>query len=123
MCYAPWGGQSWPQPPFQAAGPAEGRLRAKLPAPQTSYWTMYRSSAIGPISVIVLDAKRRNGKPEYFVTVTFHSEAQATHCHCAGFKHAPVPLPEIVSGIRPGRRAVSSAQVMPNTMPNAAERQ
>ena len=29
---APWGGQSWPQPPFRRPQPAKSRLRAELPA-------------------------------------------------------------------------------------------
>ncbi len=31
---SPWGGQSWPQPPFRRPEPAESRLRARLPAPR-----------------------------------------------------------------------------------------
>jgi hypothetical protein len=34
VCARLEGGQSWPQPPFRRLGPAESRLRAKLPALQ-----------------------------------------------------------------------------------------
>jgi hypothetical protein len=40
------GGQSWPQPPFRRPEPAESRLRAELPALQTSYCPAPDSAAV-----------------------------------------------------------------------------
>ncbi len=53
-----WGGQSWPQPPFQAARPAGSRLRAELPAPRKQ---------INPLPELAHQPRERFFRPCRFV--------------------------------------------------------